>query len=102
MPRLVIRLASICARLIRVCAGALVVADCSNQKHVGSMLGTTKLLLPGSCRSLYGFTGAGRMTMSHWRKAHEPTWRINAFILWAITTSAILATIVLIARHIHT
>jgi hypothetical protein len=33
---------------------------------------------------------------------HEPTWRINALTLWAITTSAILATIVLIARHMHT
>jgi hypothetical protein len=40
--------------------------------------------------------------MPHWRKAHEPTWRLNAFALWIITTSGFLATIVLIARHVHT
>jgi hypothetical protein len=39
--------------------------------------------------------------MPYWRKAHEPTSRFNSFAIWTITTSAVLATLVLILRRLY-
>jgi hypothetical protein len=39
--------------------------------------------------------------MSHWRKAHEPTWRINPFALWTLGASLLAAALVFITEHVH-